>query len=510
MTAHADRNPRKAERKTLPLPSAVRNRKPLARGPTVQECYPFYLAGRTAAPNADLAVTDKYTGQIATRVAKASAGDLDAAIAAACEAAPLMRSMPPYRRAEVLHHCARRFGERREELAGVLCVEAGKPIRDCRGEVQRLIDTFRVAAEEAVRIGGEVIEMRITPRADGYRGMTQRVPVGPCGFISPFNFPLNLAAHKVAPAIAAGCTFVLKPASRTPISAILIGEVLAECDLPEGAFSILPCGRDAADTLVTDPRLKLISFTGSPEVGWDIKARAGRKKVVLELGGNAACVVDADADIEDAVSRVITGAFYQSGQSCISVQRILVHAKVYETFRDSLVAQAKHLVMGNPRDEATFIGPVISEDDAARLEDWIDAAVAAGGRLLCGGGREGVMVEPTLLEGVPPEQPICSREAFGPVAVLDRFSDFDEALRRVNDSVYGLQAGVFTGDIGRALAAWDRLEVGGVIVNDTPSWRVDHMPYGGVKESGFGREGIRYAIEDMTEPRLLVIRTVDL
>ena len=336
--------------------------------------------------------------------------------------------------------------------------------------------------------------------------MVKRVPIGPCAFISPFNFPLNLAAHKIAPAIAAGCPFVLKPASRTPVGALLIAEVLAETELPRGAFSILPCRRDDADLLTTDDRLKLLSFTGSPDVGWQLKANAGKKRVVLELGGNAACIVDKDADLDDAVDRLITGAFYQSGQSCISVQRIIAHESIYAHLRDALVAKTKALKMGDPKKEETFIGPVISENEGRRLKTWIDRAVEAGGKRLCGGGCNGAMVEATLLENVPPDQPLCSQEAFGPVAVLSRFQHFEDAIRQVNDSLFGLQAGVFTNDLNQAMRAWDELIVGGVVINDVPSWRVDNMPYGGVKDSGLGREGIRYAIQDMTEQRLLVIR----
>lgn len=473
----------------------------------MQTSYPYYLANQPQAPNRDLVVSDKYSGEEATRVALADAVAIDAGIAAAAAAARPLREMPPYARQAVLAHCVRRFEERSAELAEILCVEAGKPIRDARGEVARLIDTFRIAAEESVRIGGEVMNLEISPRARGYRGMYRRVPIGPCSFISPFNFPLNLTAHKVAPAIAAGCPFVLKPASRTPIGAIVIGEVLAETDLPSGAFSILPCRRDGAELFTTDDRLKLLSFTGSPPVGWDLKSKAGKKKVVLELGGNAACIVDRDADLDDAVDRLITGAFYQSGQSCISVQRVLIHEAVYAEVRERLVAAAQELVCGDPREEDTFIGPMISEAEAERLESWIRAARAAGGRVLCGGERRGAMLAATLLENVPTDQKLCTEEAFGPVAVLAPFSSFEAALAEVNDSTYGLQAGIFTRDIYRVQRAWDELEVGGVIIGDVPSWRVDNMPYGGVKDSGLGREGVRFAIEDMTEIRNLVIRT---
>ncbi|MEM8678222.1 MAG: aldehyde dehydrogenase family protein, partial [Planctomycetota bacterium] len=306
--------------------------------------------------------------------------------------------------------------------------------------------------------------------------------------------------------LAVGCPFVLKPASRTPLGALMIGEVLAETDLPLGTFSILPCSRDGADLFTVDERLKLLSFTGSPGVGWDLKARAGKKKVVLELGGNAACIVDQDADLDDAVARLVFGAFYQSGQSCIGVQRILVHAAVYEDFKTRLVSRTERLVAGDPRQEETFIGPMISSGEAERLEQWIEAAVAAGGRVLCGGARQQAMLAATLLENVPQDQKLCTEEAFGPVAVLSKFDDFTVALDEVNDSRFGLQAGIFTRDLFKAHLAWDTLEVGGVVIGDVPSWRVDNMPYGGVKDSGLGREGVRFAMEDMTEIRNLVVR----
>lgn len=473
----------------------------------LKEAYPYYLANEAVYANKDLEVTDKYSGEVATYVAMADAKAIDQGIAAAVDATSAMAALAPYERQAILNHCVKRFQERAEELAMALCIEAGKPIKDSRGEVSRLIDTFRVAAEEAVRIEGEVLNLEISARAKGYRGFTKRVPIGPCSFISPFNFPLNLAAHKVAPAIAAGCPFVLKPASRTPIGALIIGEVLAETDLPKGAFSILPCHREGADLFTEDERLKLLSFTGSPAVGWDLKARAGKKPVVLELGGNAACVVDSDADLEDAVARIVFGAFYQSGQSCIGVQRIYVHTTLYDKFKQKLVEKTKGLRMGDPRDEDTFIGPVISEGEAKRLENWINEGVERGGTLLCGGKRDGAMLEPTLLENVPAGCNIVEEEAFGPVAVLEPFEDFDTVLEKVNQSTFGLQAGIFTRDLYKAQKAWDVLEVGGVVIGDVPSWRVDNMPYGGVKDSGLGREGIRWAIRDMTEERLLVIRT---
>ena len=473
----------------------------------LKETYPYYLANEAVYANTDLEVTDKYSGKVATRVAMADAKTIDEAIAWSVKAEKAMAQMAPYERQAILNHCVKRFQERFDELALALCIEAGKPIKDAKGEVTRLIDTFRVAAEEAVRIDGEVLNLEISARAKGYRGFIKRVPIGPCSFISPFNFPLNLAAHKVAPAIAAGCPFVLKPASRTPIGAIIIGEVLAETDLPKGAFSVLPCHRDGADLFTEDDRFKLLSFTGSPGVGWDLKARAGKKKVVLELGGNAACVVDEDADLDDAVERIVFGAFYQSGQSCIGVQRIYGHAKIYDELKRRLVERTKQLKKGDPKDEDTFIGPMISEGEATRLHNWVLEGVEKGGTLLVGGEREGAMLDPTLMENVPDECAVVAEEAFGPVAILEKFDDFDAVLQRVNDSVFGLQAGIFTRDIYKAQKAWDELEVGGVIIGDVPSWRVDNMPYGGVKDSGLGREGIRWAIADMTEERLLVIRT---
>jgi acyl-CoA reductase-like NAD-dependent aldehyde dehydrogenase len=469
--------------------------------------YPYYLANKAVFANQDLEVSNKYTGEVATHVALADAKVIDQAIAAAQRSQPALNKMAPYQRQDILNHCVRRFQERFEELAYALCIEAGKPIKDARGEVTRLIDTFRIAAEESVRMTGEVINLEIAPRAKGYQGMYKRVAIGPCSFISPFNFPLNLAAHKVAPALAVGCAFVLKPASRTPLGALIIGEILAETDLPEGAFSILPCSRDGADLFTTDERFKLLSFTGSPDVGWALKAKAGKKPVILELGGNAACIVDADTDLDDALERITFGAYYQSGQSCISVQRVIVHQDLYEEFKQRFVAKVANLVHGDPLSEDTFIGPMISESEATRLHGWIEDAVSQGAKLLCGGQREGAMLQAAVLENVPGDAKLNADEAFGPVSIISSFSDYDQALKEVNNSQFGLQAGVFTRDIYKAHKAWDELHVGGVVIGDVPSWRVDNMPYGGVKESGLGREGIKFAMQDMTEIRLMVIRT---
>lgn len=473
-----------------------------------RDSYPYYLANKPVCVNTGLAVINKYNGDVAARVALADAKAIDAAIAAAVKAFEKTRKMPSYQRQGVLNHVVRRVTERHEELSQVLCVEAGKPIRDARGEVTRLIDTFRVAAEESVRMTGEHLPLDISKRAEGYESIWKRVPIGVCSFITPFNFPLNLVAHKVAPAIAVGCPWVLKPASLTPISAIILGEILAETEWPEGAFSILPCSREAAELFTTDERIKLLSFTGSPDVGWGLKAKAGKKKVVLELGGNAACVVDEGTDLDFAADRLIIGAFYQSGQSCISVQRILVHESIYDSLKRKLVERVEKLKAGDPREEDTFLGPLISKNDAKRIETWVSEAVAGGANVVCGGKRNGVFYGATLLEHVDSKMKVSCVEAFGPVATMQPFRDFKQAIAIVNDSVYGLQAGVFTKNLDHAFYAFNELEVGGVVINDVPSFRVDNMPYGGVKDSGLGREGVRFAMEDMTEIRLMVMNKV--
>jgi len=473
----------------------------------LEKKYPYYLANKAQTSKEWMDVLDKYSGKVATRVAVPDAKATEQAIAAAVKAAEPMRQFKPWARQAVLQHCVQRFTERRDELAYALCVEAGKPIKDSAGEVTRLIETFGIAAEEAVRTNGETINLEIARRLDGYHGYTKRVPLGPVSFITPFNFPLNLVAHKVAPAIAAGCPFVLKPAERTPIGALIIGEVLAETDLPKGAFSILNLDGKHASPLVEDPRFKLLSFTGS-QIGWDLKTRAGHKKVTLELGGNAACIVDADQQprLDHVIERLVFGAFYQSGQSCISVQRIYVHESLYDELKKRLVTAVKNLKSGDPKKKETFLGPMIDEAAAERLHGWIEEARKAGGKVLCGGKRKGPMLEATLMEGVPRDAKVNRQEVFGPFALLAPFKTLDEAIAMTNDSDYGLQAGIFTDSLAHAMRAWNELEQGGVIVNDVPSFRVDNMPYGGVKLSGAGREGVRYAIEDMTEIRLMVMR----
>jgi acyl-CoA reductase-like NAD-dependent aldehyde dehydrogenase len=468
--------------------------------------YPLYVANRPQQPNADLDVVDKYLGTISTHVARADAAVLDKAIASAAAAVAPMRRLAAWQRHKVLAHLAVRCRERADELSQVLVIEAGKPLQFARTEVTRLIDTIELSAAESTRIAGEVLPLDTSERFAGYIAMWKRVPVGVCAFITPWNFPLNLVAHKLGPAIACGCPFILKPASYTPVSALILGEILAETDLPAGAFSILPMRSSDSAALVEDERIRKLSFTGSAEVGWKLRDRARKKHVTLELGGNAAVIVERDADIDHAVARCVFGGYYQSGQSCISVQRILIHRDVYDPFRGRFVEAVGKLVTGDPRNETTFVGPIISEDDAKRIEQTIRDAVTHGAKLLCGGSRNGNIIEPAVLENVPHDAEASCEEIFGPVTALKSFTDFDAALAAVNDSRYGLQAGVFTRDAAKIQKAWDELDVGGVMINEVPSWRADQMPYGGVKDSGLGREGVRWAIESMTEPRLLVIR----
>ncbi|MGE0479420.1 MAG: aldehyde dehydrogenase family protein [Phycisphaerae bacterium] len=471
----------------------------------LRETCPLYLAGRPVARDATIVVDDKHRAVPATRVARAGAADVEAAIANAHAACDELRARPAYARADVLEHVVRRLEARRDEFAHVLVVEAGKLPAEALGEVGRAIDTFRIASGEATRIVGELLPLDISPRAARCEALVRRFPIGACAFITPFNFPLNLVAHKVAPALAAGCPWVLKPATRTPVCALLLGEILAETDLPPMSYSILPCEPEVAAPLVTDERIQLLSFTGSPAVGWDLKRRAGKKRVALELGGNAACIVDRDVDLDRAAERITIGAFYQAGQSCISVQRVFAHRAVYDALRGRLVALASKLALGPPDDERTRLGPLISESDARRVEEWVSHAVAAGARVLVGGRRHGSAYEATWLENVDPRQRVSCQEVFGPVALLAPFDEFEQALAAANDSAFGLQAGVFTRDLAHAFAAFERLDVGGVIINDVPSFRVDSMPYGGVKDSGFGREGVRYAIEEMTERKVMVL-----
>ncbi|GAA5630752.1 sulfoacetaldehyde dehydrogenase [Acinetobacter calcoaceticus] len=470
--------------------------------------YPLYVAGKAVTTGQWLEVHDKYNNTVYARVALADAKVLEKAISASVKAEAEMAALKPFQKQKILLHCVKRFNELRDELTEILIAEGGKPRGAASTEVERLINTFQLAADAVTQLDdGQLIPLAVTPAAAQFRGMVKHVPIGAVSLISPFNFPLNLVAHKIAPAIAAGCPFVLKPASFTPISALKIAAVLAETDLPKGSWSILPCNREAADILVTDDRFKLLSFTGSDQVGWDMKARAGRKKVTLELGGNAAVLIDADTCIDDAlIDRLISAAYGHAGQVCISVQRILVHADIYAELKKKLIAKLKKIKADDPALSTTLVGPMIKEAEALRLKKWIDKAEKKGAKVLLGGSLQGVLFEPVLLENVDAKLEIYKDEAFGPVAILEKFKEFEQGIATINQSRFGLQAGVYTQNLNKMLYAWDHLDVGGVIINDVPTFRVDNMPYGGVKDSGLGREGIHSAIRDMQEQRLLAIK----
>lgn len=436
-------------------------------------------------------------------VHRAGPGEVERAIAGAVEAFETTRRLPSWRREQVLESVAAGIAVRRDELARTIALEAGKPIRTARVEVDRAVYTFSVAAEESKRIYGEIVPLDWLPGNDGREALIRRVPLGPVAGITPFNFPLNLVAHKVAPALAAGNPILLRPASQTPCSSLALGRIVVEAGWPADAIAVLPCSTDTARPLVEDDRIKLLTFTGSPVVGWSLKSRAGRKRVTLELGGNAAVIVNDDADVAYAAERVAWGGFGYAGQTCISVQRVYVHDRVYDTFVRELVGRVEALAVGDPLDEETEVGPVIDSSNADRIEEWLDEAKAAGATVLAGGERHGNLWQPTVVEGAPEDARVWCEEVFAPFVGLQRFSDVREAIDAAGRSEFGLQAGIFTNDLRVVDEAFDRIEVGGLMVNDVSTFRIDHMPYGGVKSSGFGREGLRYAIEEMTELKLL-------
>lgn len=468
---------------------------------------PYLLAGRPAGGTNPLLVLNKFTAAPVDRVALADSAAIDAALTAAHAARGEARKLPAHERERVLNAIAAGLVERRGDFVETLVAEAGKPRKYAEVEVARAIDTFRESARLAAAQRGEFTALDQTPRGAGHLGFWRREPLGVVAAITPFNFPLNLVAHKIGPAIAAGCPFVLKPASATPVSALKLGELIFAAGWPAAAGSVLPARAADAQRLAEDPRVAVLSFTGSAEVGWALKRRADRQRVVLELGGNAAVIVCADADQPDAARRIADGAFAQAGQSCVSVQRIYVAAGAYAEFRKLLLDATAALVVGDPSRGDTDVGPLIAAAEADRLEAWVAEAVAGGARLLCGGRREGALHQPTLIENARPADRVCREEVFGPLAVLEPFDDFETVLARVNDSVFGLQAGIFTTDLRRAWRAYDALEVGGVLVNQPPTFRAENMPYGGMKASGCGREGVRFAIDDYTEWKTLVIRT---
>lgn len=465
----------------------------------------FFLDGHWLTEGEAIEIRAPYDQALVGTTFRATSAHVETAIRSAVRAFALTRKLPAFARQRVLRTVADGITARREEFARVMALEAGKPISAARAEVERSIFTFTVAAEESTRIGGEWLPLDLQQATVGRAAIVRRFPVGPIAAISPFNFPLNLVAHKWAPAIAAGCTIVHKPAPQTPFSSLMLAEVVEKGGWPAGALNVLSLSNADAEPIVTDDRLKFLTFTGSGAVGWELKKKAGKKRVALELGGNAAVIVHGDADLDYAAERCAAGGFSYAGQSCISVQRVLVERGALDKFLAAFLPRVAKLKMGDPLDESTDVGPMINDAAAARAAAWIDEAVAGGAKALAGGKRRGPFVEPTVLTGTRPTMKVNCEEVFAPVVVVEPYDDFSEALRRVNDSPYGLQAGLFTNDARRIFQAYDELEVGGVIAGDISSFRIDHMPYGGIKDSGIGREGLRYAIEEMTELKLLVL-----
>jgi len=469
--------------------------------------YKLFIDGKWTGESPSLEVTNKYSGETIASFPQANREDVEAAIAAAHNAAPVMANLPTYQRSAILSKTAQLLQERFEDFATTIATEAGKALKFARAEVDRAIGTFTFAAEETKRIHGETIPLDAIPAGEGYFGFYRRIPVGVVVAIGPFNFPLNLLAHKVAPAIAAGNSVVLKPASTTPITAAKLCQVLAEAGLPPGGINlVVGSGRTVGKWLVSDDRVAKVSFTGSPEVGKQITELTGIKKVTLELGNTSPVIISPDADLDLAAKRCAVGAYYNSGQVCISVQRIYVQQPVYESFLEKFVEASKAMVVGDPLDERVDVGPMIELREAERIEGWVEEAKQAGAQVLTGGERQGCVYLPTVLADVTPEMKVIAEEAFAPVASVVSCDDFEQAVQLAGDSDYALQVGVFTNDINRIFHAIDRLHFGGVIINDTAAFRVDHMPYGGNRKSGIGREGLKFAIEDMTNIQLVAIR----
>ncbi len=467
--------------------------------------YGFLLNGRWIEDGPVAPVRSPFNGDVVANVVAASRADALEAISGVVQAFEIARKLPSYERQKILRTVAAQIAARAEEFAHIMALESGKPIKTARTEVARSVFTFEVAAEESTRIYGEYLPLDATETAKGRWGVVRRFPLGPISAITPFNFPLNLVAHKIAPAIAAGCSIVLKPAPQTPLCALMLARLVHEVGWPSGALSVLPLSNEDAAPLIEDERIKMFTFTGSGAAGWELKKRAGKKRVTLELGGNAAVVIHHDADLEYAAERCVTAGFSYSGQSCIAAQRILVHESVFDRFLPLVLERVQRLKAGDPLDEKTDIGPLIRESDAIRAQSWVDEAVSAGAKLHCGGRREGSIVEPAILTNTRREMKVNCMEVFAPVKTIEPYRDFDEALRRVNDSPYGLQAGVFSRDVSLLFRAFEEIQVGGLMANDVPTFRADQMPYGGTKDSGTGREGLRYSIEEMTEKKLMVL-----
>ena len=450
-------------------------------------------------------IKSPYDQSVAGRVHFASAQHVEEALAASANAFAKTRRLSSHERSTILEKISHGIKKRQEDLARSITLQSGKVIRDARAEVDRAGVTFDIASEEAKRMGGELIPLDLSAPTAGRWGLVRRFPLGVITAITPFNFPLNLVAHKVAPALASGNTVVLRPSSQVPITSLILGEIVNATPYPAGGLNVIPSGYKEAEILLTDDVVKKVTFTGSPAIGWELKKKAYQKKVTLELGGNAAVVVEPDADLEFALPRIVSGSFAYSGQICISIQRIFLHEKIYDSFMADFIARTRKLKMGNPLEEGTDIGPMINVEAAKQTEEWVEEAIGLGARIACGGTRNGAMFEPTIMENVIPDLRISWLEAFAPVVIVYPYKEYAKALEAVNYSIYGLQAGVFTNDLQKAFEAYEELEVGGVIVNDIPTFRIDHMPYGGVKQSGVGREGIRYAIEEMTELKLLAL-----
>jgi acyl-CoA reductase-like NAD-dependent aldehyde dehydrogenase len=467
------------------------------------ELNPF-IGGKHVSTSDTYEVRSPYDDELVAVIHRAGPNEIEAAIAGAQRAFETTRKLPSWQRAEILERISAAIAEQRDDFARTIALEAGKPVKTARGEADRAAFTFKVAAEEAKRNYGEIVPLDWLPGNEGRTAQVRRVPLGPVAGITPFNFPLNLVAHKVAPALAAGNPIVIRPASQTPISAFKLAQIVVEAGWPEEGIAVVPSTTAHAAPLVEDPRIKLLTFTGSPAVGWGLKNRAGFKRVTLELGGNAAVIVHADADTDYAAERIVWGGTTNAGQTCISVQRVYVHDSL-ESFQDELVQRFEQLVVGDPLDEATDVGPLISRGDAERVEEWLQEAVAGGARVLTGGERDGALLQPTVLAGAEESMRVSCEELFAPVIGVYDYSDPRDAIARAGTSEFGLQAGLFTNDMRIVDAAFDSIDVGGLNVNDVSTFRIDHMPYGGVKQSGFGREGLRYAIEENTEMKLLTL-----
>ncbi len=466
--------------------------------------YPIYLAGNFVHTNTKIEVRNSFSKEIFAETYLAYKEELEKAIIKASEVKELMKLMPSFKRYEILMQIAEGMRTEKQQMAEILALEACKPIKFAKGEIDRAIQTFIVAAEEAKRSPSEYLSIDWTPAGQNKEGIVKYFPIGLIAGIVPFNFPLNLASHKIAPAFAAGNCIIIKPARSTPLSTLELAKIVDKTDLPKGAFSVLPMDRQAGQQLVSDSRINMLTFTGSPEVGWKMKTEAGRKKVTLELGGNAGVIVSPSANVETSIQKCLTGAFSYSGQICIHTQRIYVHDSIYSDFIKRFCALAGELRIGDALNDSTDISAMIDEENALRVESWIVEAEKQGAKILCGGKRDGNVVEPTVLTNTNPDMKVCGLEIFGPVVVIEPYKNFKQAVELINSGDYGLQAGVFTDSIEEMNDAFENIEAGGVIINDVPTFRVDHMPYGGVKNSGFGREGVKYAIFEMMEPKILV------